>query len=283
MSERADGLGDVTRAGISSAGMRRGRSFLIVRLFSRRWILSTILVLAAMAVMARLGVWQLDRLEQRRAFNARVLAQTSQPTLVLSSETLDADLTTMEYRTVVVEGVYDHSDEVALRNQAWGNEIGVHLLTPLLIDGTDRAVLIDRGWVPVEDFSNTDWSDYAEPGLVRVTGMIRASSSRPDWGSRTDPTPAPGEGPLKLWFFANVERIAEQVSAPLLPVYVQQGPNPRGVETTLPYRALPELEITEGPHMGYALQWFTFATILGVGYLFYVRKKDISLDGQANE
>ena len=41
------------------------------RMFSRKWLLTTILVIAAMAVMARLGIWQLDRLHQRRAFNAR--------------------------------------------------------------------------------------------------------------------------------------------------------------------------------------------------------------------
>lgn len=280
MSERAERLSDVARSDVSARGRSRGRSFLLLRLFSRRWIVSTILVLAAMTVMARLGVWQLDRLEQRRAFNARVIAQTGQPLLVLSGEALDADLANMEYRAVVVEGVYDHSQEVALRNQAWGNDIGVHLLTPLIIDGSDRAVLVDRGWVPVEDFTNTDWSQYAEPGKVRVSGMIRASSSRPDWGSRTDPTPSPGEGPLKLWYFANVAQIAEQVSVPLLPVYIQQEPVTNNADLSLPFRALPELDITEGPHMGYALQWFTFATILGVGYLFYVRKKELSMVGR---
>ena len=51
------------------------------RMFSRKWLLTTILVIAAMAVMARLGIWQLDRLHQRRAFNARVSAQIDRPPL----------------------------------------------------------------------------------------------------------------------------------------------------------------------------------------------------------
>ena len=45
---------------------------MIRKMFSRKWILATLLVLAAMGVMIRLGIWQLDRLEKRRAFNARV-------------------------------------------------------------------------------------------------------------------------------------------------------------------------------------------------------------------
>jgi surfeit locus 1 family protein len=39
----------------------------------------------------------------------------------------------------------------------------------------------------------------------------------------------------------------------------------------IPYQ--PAIELTEGPHFGYALQWFTFATILLVGYPFYLRKQ----------
>ncbi len=50
-------------------------------MFSRRWFLATILVVVGVAVNIRLGIWQLDRLEQRRAFNTRVLAQINQPLL----------------------------------------------------------------------------------------------------------------------------------------------------------------------------------------------------------
>ena len=60
---------------------------------SRRWIIATILVIAAMGVMIRLGIWQLDRLDGRRAFNARVLAQTSQPILFLDGKPVEGDMT----------------------------------------------------------------------------------------------------------------------------------------------------------------------------------------------
>ncbi len=39
----------------------------------------------------------------------------------------------------------------------------------------------------------------------------------------------------------------------------------------MPYREVKLPDITEGPHMGYALQWFAFAAILGGGYPFFVR------------
>ena len=263
MSAQSERLSDVPRRPSADARPKP----LVLRMFSRRWILSTLLVIAAMAVMIRLGIWQLDRLEKRRQFNARVLAQVNQPPLVLTGQALGADLASMEYRTVTVEGEYDHTQEVALRNQAWNDQIGVHLLTPLKIAGSDQAVLVDRGWVPVQDFNSHDWSQYTEPGEVRVTGVIRASSSTPDFGKRADPP-----GRLDVWNFANVQRIAEQVSYPLLSIYIQQAPDPSW--SSLPHRSQPELDLTEGPHLGYAFQWFTFAAILGLGYPFFIRRQE---------
>ena len=101
-----------------------------------RWILTTLLVMAGVAVLIRLGIWQLDRLQTRRAFNARVTAQINQPTLDLNLAPGIPDLNMMEYRKVTVTGEYDFADQVALRNQAWQDQPGVHLLTPLKIAGS---------------------------------------------------------------------------------------------------------------------------------------------------
>jgi len=259
-------------AGRAAPQMRGPESqALPLRMLSPRWRLATILVLIGVALTVRLGIWQLDRLERRREFNSRVLAQVSQPALELSGAALRSDLSAMDYRSVVVRGVYDHSQEVALRNQAWGNQWGVHLLTPLRIEASDQYILVDRGWVPAEDFQYGSWEQYAEPGLVEVRGVIRRSQSKPDFGRRADPIPPAGER-LEAWFFANVGGIARQTPYPLLPVYVQQAPDPSW--DGLPYRAQPDLDLSEGPHLSYALQWFSFAVILGIGYPFFIRRQE---------
>ena len=46
-------------------------------LFKRRWILTTLLVAVAAAVMVRLGFWQLARLAGKRAYSAQVTAAQS--------------------------------------------------------------------------------------------------------------------------------------------------------------------------------------------------------------
>ena len=99
-----------------------------------------------------------------------------------------------------------------------------------------------------------------------------------DFGSRSDPTPAPGDAPLTAWNFVNVEALQNQISYKLMSAYIQQAPDLS--HTNLPYRTQPDVEISEGPHMGYAIQWFTFATVLVLGYPFFIRwqeenRKDI--------
>jgi surfeit locus 1 family protein len=249
-------------------------------IFSRQWILATILVLLAVGVMVRLGYWQLERLDQRRAFNARVQAQLDQAPLELNQELAESslarvaeDISRMEYRSLEVWGVFDSENEVALLNQAWENRLGVRLLTPLLIEGSEAVILVDRGWVPHEDYKEGLLDRYQEPGEVVVSGVIRNSQTRPDIGWRRDPAPAPGER-LPAVYLANVERIQKQVPYPLLPVYVQRSPAP-GAEGP-PHRAPLSLELTEGSHLGYAIQWFVFAAILFFGYPFFVKREQDS-------
>lgn len=243
-------------------------------LFNRHWIKTTILVIAAITVMVRLGIWQLDRLGQRRAFNARVEAQLNQPVLDLSNSGASVDLENMEYRTVVVRGIFEHEYQVVLRNQIWKSQLGVHLLTPLLIEGSDRVVLVDRGWVPFEAFTDGKLDQFDEPGFIEVRGMIRRSQPVAEIGGRTDQIPGPGEEPLLAWNLVNVAGIASQTPYDFLPVYIQQAPDPGW--TDLPYRTLPNLELTEGPHLGYAIQWFLFCLILAIGYPLYVRREELA-------
>ena len=237
---------------------------------SRQWLLATALVLAGGALCVRLGIWQLDRLEQRRAFNAHVESMWAADPLTIDGQ-LSRDLTTMEYRAVTVSGTYDFENQIALRNRYHGDEYGYHLLTPLVLDD-GSAVLVERGWIPADGNSApADWRKYDEPGWVTVEGQIRLGQTKPDLGGVPDPTLVPGQTRLDFWNIVNIERIRAQVPYPLLDIFVQ--PNVDMDDTVPPIPYQPEIELTEGQHFGYALQWFTYATILVLGYPFYVRRQ----------
>jgi len=251
-------------------------------LFSRRWFQLTLIVLAALAVLVRLGFWQLDRLAQRRTFNERVLEQKRLPALELTGAALAADLETMEYRVVVVTGEFDPAYQVALRNQAYHMNLGGRLLNPLRIQGSEWLVLVDRGWIPQDDLLSGRWERFDEPGVIQVRGQIRRAQSEPDLGALNDPIPAAGEAPLRIWNLANVPAIAGQTPYSLLPVYIQRLPDPQNPPPVVvqseamraPYPEEPALDLSEGNHESYALQWFSFAAILAVGYPFYVLREE---------
>lgn len=251
---------------------------MLARLFSRRWLLTTLLVLVAAAVMARLGIWQLDRLAQRRVFNERVIAQQEAAPLTLDEANLDSDLYSMEYRRVTVTGRWHPQDEIVLRNQVWidqqGSHLGVKLYTPLLIEGTQTAILVERGWIPDENAALPEREVYADPGVVTVTGQLRRAETDFGLGTslRPDPTLAPGEERLEVWNNLDLERVAQQSSVQLLPAYLQIVPE--GIQSEPPFARPPQLDLSEGSHLGYAVQWFSFAVILLAGYPFFARRQD---------
>jgi surfeit locus 1 family protein len=241
------------------------------RLLTPRWVITTLLAAAAVAGMIRLGIWQLDRLEQRREFNSRVTAQMEAPALSLPDQ-LPQDVSSlynMEYREVSTSGEYDFQHEVLLRNQAWEGQPGYHLITPLRLSGTPNAILVDRGFVTLEEGKPEARAKYIQDGPVHVSGILRRPVI-PRYFGVPDPTLAPGETRLDAWNAIRLDRIQEQTGYPLLPVYLLAAPDP--AHQGPPYSSLEEPDLSEGPHMGYALQWFSFAGVLVIGYPFFLRK-----------
>ena len=238
------------------------------KMFSRAWLITTLLVFLGTAFCIRMGIWQLDRLKQRRAFNAQVISMRAEELLDLN-QNLPADISSMEWRAVTVTGEYDFENQVALRNQYYGDQYGYHLITPLLFSG--GAVLVDRGWISADGNAAAKrdaWRKYDETGQVTVTGQIRLGQAKPAFGGVADAE----TGQLEVWNNLNVVRISEQSPYPILSVYVQ--PNEIKNDTVPPIPFQPVVELSEGSHFGYALQWFSFATILFVGYPFYLRKQE---------
>jgi surfeit locus 1 family protein len=242
---------------------------LLLKMFQRKWLITTLLVFAGMALCIRLGIWQLDRLAQRRVFNAQFESARTQPVLDLNQKQPD-DINSMEWRPVKVTGEYDFDNQVAIRNQYYESQYGYHLMTPLRFNG--EAILVDRGWIPAEGNSApSDWRKYDEPRTVNVSGQLRLGRGKPAFGGVADTLPENG-AKLEVWNNADLAHMASQMPYPILPVYIQ--PTSDSSDTEPPIPSQPEVDITEGPHLGYALQWFTFATILFVGYPFYLRKQE---------
>ena len=230
----------------------------------RPWLSTLLVVLIAAMVwsMVALGFWQLDRLRQRRALNERIAA-------LLTAAPVDLNQTPLpdlpEYQPVRLRGTYDFGQEIVLRNRAHQGSPGLRVLTPLRLTSTDAAVLVDRGWIPYEQAAPADRAVYQRPeGEVVVDGIVRPQQKRAYAFLPADP-PLSAELPrVDAWFRVDVDQIQDQVPYTLLPYFVEaaEGANPQ----RLPISGY-EIDLTEGSHLGYAIQWFAFAAILLGGSL----------------
>ena len=244
--------------------------------FSRRAGLTTLLVLAATAVLVRLGIWQLDRFTQHQAFNAHLKVVRAAPVLVLSENLSSLDLTQMEYRAVMATGKFDYDHQVAIRNQvwtqSWGDDIGFSLLTPLVLSN-GQAVWVERGWIPSQYNTPGVWRQFDEPGVMLVEGILRLPLKKGEMGGGVpDPTLAPGQTRLDFWNYVHIERLQRQVPYLTLPIYIQQ--TVADSPTSLPYRYQPVLDSNDSPHLGYAMMWFFYAILLCAGYPIYLARQE---------
>ncbi|MGE5226285.1 MAG: SURF1 family protein [Planctomycetaceae bacterium] len=229
----------------------------------RRVILLLVAIVVA-ATCVRLGLWQLSRLHGRRQVNAVIAANFAQPPRPLQDLMAHTDPASLGYRQAEVRGTYDPAHEVILfgRSSAEGRS-GNQVLTPLVMnDGT--TILVNRGWVPPQDVTTPLTGEAAAPtGPVDVSGILFPPDARTP--------PAPGATPSPVVTIVNLEQLSAQMPHPLLPVYLllqhQQPAQPGPLPEPPP---MPVLD--DGPHLSYALQWFSFATIALVGYVVLVRR-----------
>lgn len=208
------------------------------------------IALGAAGVCVRLGIWQLHRLAERRARNAVVQAARDLPPVEITSAHIAPD--SIHNRRVHVRGVYDFARERTWPGRSFEEVPGVALLTPLkLPDGS--AVFVDRGFAPAPDAMHVrNQQDYREPppDSADVTGLaLTAPRGRGD----VDPS-----------------RLTDSLPYPVAPWVVLELAR-KGEVSPRVFRWQPE-PLDNGPHLLYAIQWFSFATIALVGTFFLVRK-----------
>lgn len=210
-----------------------------------------IILIGIAAVVAftcvRLGFWQLNRLHGRRDVNAMLEARGAEAPAPITSLRADE----MPYRHVTITGTYDPAHEQILSSRSQNGDPGNHVLTPLVLDD-GNAVIVDRGWIPLETTTPPVGGTAAAPtGRVTVTGLALP----PDDVS----VPPVNSSPAIV---TRIDLGRGDLPYRLLPVYVL-------LQGQRPPQAQPEIVappgFDNGPHLSYAVQWFSFATIAVVG------------------
>ncbi|HEY5546715.1 MAG TPA: SURF1 family protein [Gemmatimonadaceae bacterium] len=212
----------------------------------------------------RLGFWQLERLSERRASNALVMARLAEAAVPLQRLPHNS---TVRFRRATARGTYDFENEFVVTSRSRHGSPGVHVITPLRMSTNDTALLVNRGWAYSPDGMRVDLALFREDSIAVVDGFVEEYSA--------------AEGPVAT---PSVERavrrldrdsIAARVPYPLAAmVLVQQldSGEATAVDRGTPVRVEPP-PLDEGPHRAYAIQWFAFA-IVGIVGTFLVLQRD---------
>ncbi|MEJ1157763.1 SURF1 family protein [Prosthecomicrobium sp. N25] len=239
----------------------------------RRLLWPTVATAIALAILAALGTWQLQRLAWKEALVARVAERTRLPPIPLPPEAVwsAVDGETNDYTPVTVEGRFLHDKEVHVfhslsspKGRLGGQ--GFFVMTPLQRpDGT--VVIVNRGFVPLDRKDPKTRAEGQIPGETTVTGLLR----RPEEPNAFTPADDPAKN---VWFTRDAKRIAAAVGldpARIFPLTLDAaavpappGGLPQGGETTMAF---------PNNHLQYAVTWYGLAlTLVGV-YIAFARAR----------
>lgn len=208
------------------------------------------LMLFAIATFVALGIWQVERLYWKRDLITRV-DQRIHAAPVPAPEGAAIDATADEYLRVTATGTFDNSKETLVYAST---ELGpgYWVMTPLrLEDG--NAILINRGFVPLEKRDPKMRTEGQLSGLVNITGLLRPTEPKGSLLQSNDPKTG-------WWYSRDVAAIAADKGIGKIEPYfidADEAPNPGGV----PVGGLTRV-VFPNSHLSYAITWFAMALMV---------------------
>ena len=213
--------------------------------------LKTLVALLLILLCLWAAQWQYHRGVDRHARNNLIVEQSQLPAVELGE--LTGNIDSFEWRTISIQGVFDDKNQILLRNRYSEGVYGFEQLTLFVFD--QRKIWVDRGWIKAgSNATIPPQLQQTNDENVRITGRLRLDSSLPqgkffavannaqrDLVSQLDAR----KGIQTEDFYIDLISVSDTAMNPDVPV------------------ELPEL--SDGPHMAYALQWIFFAALVIYG------------------
>jgi surfeit locus 1 family protein len=223
--------------------------------------------LCLLPLLLTLGFWQLDRAKQKQSIIDLQTQRQSTETISFTAS-LPENSDDFLYKHIKAEGQYDGQHQYLLDNQISKGRAGYFVFSPFRLKNQDKAILVNRGWIPLGQH-RSDFPDVSiENNETTLTGRINRF---PTVGLKL----AGAEIPTKSWpalvqvIDANV--LAEQLGYSLLSFQVELD---KAADNGFDREWREPLVMTPEKHIGYAVQWFLLALTLTVLFAKYGFKKD---------
>jgi len=221
--------------------------------------------LCVFSLLMSLGFWQLDRSNQKREFlNLEEQARAAEVLTFFTALPDHADK--LRFKTVVVEGRYDSNHQFLLDNQIIEGKVGYFVLTPFLLKGQEKAILVNRGWVPLGADRSILPTISLDQGLVNIKGRI---NNFPSVGIKLAGAERPSDSWPSIVQVVNSDIVGKKLGYSLLDFQLELNKDmPDGFkrEWHAPVVMLPE------QHVAYAVQWFLLALTLTIIFIWYSLK-----------
>ncbi len=244
---------------------------------------ASVAALAVVLVGLALGLWQLRRADEKAALQSAQDRAAAEPARDLAGGTGAPGLAAggslpapaaVDGRLVQLSGEFDSSRTIYLDNRTRTGVAGMHVLTPVKLDRSDRRVLVLRGWVARDPADRNRLPAVPTPaGTVRIAGMAVAELQQPMMLG-DEPVPGPTD---RLWQRFTYEKFAHWSGYAPYPVIVRQTVEPDYQDGLARDWNRPGVSVDK--HLGYAFQWFalTAAAILTWLALLWRRRRSVDV------
>lgn len=222
------------------------------------WLI-TMAALIGIVLTLALGRWQLSRAAQKEDLQAAIIVQ-SQRTVLDNAALINSVINAVSpldsvHRTVKLRGTWVASKTVFLDNRQMNAKPGFYVVTPMLLENTDRAVLVQRGWIGRNFNDRERLPDVLTAGgIIEILGRIAPSPPKLfELGEA-------GAGRIRQNL--DIEHFKAETGLPLFPISILQS----GAANDGLLRDWPVAAATAGKNYGYAFQWFGLCLLITLLY-----------------
>ncbi|MDD5460421.1 MAG: SURF1 family protein [Methylococcales bacterium] len=227
----------------------------------------TLAYLCLLPLLIALGIWQLGRAEEKRAFLEKQEQALASEVIELSAAA-DIDADAARYKKAKIVGRYDLTHQFLIDNQISEGKVGYFVLTPLLLQGEDKAVLVNRGWIPINKDRTILPDITIKEQQAVVTGRI---NHFPVVGIKIPGAEIPTDNWPSVVQVVDSQVLAKKLNYSLFPFQIELDKDaPEGYKREWRTNTimLPE------QHTAYAMQWFALALTLSLLFFWYSCRKN---------
>ena len=173
-------------------------------------------------LMFRASYWQADKHEKKIAYIEVLETRLKSPPEPITnySEIPTTDWPSLVHRRLSVSCRYDYEHEMILRNRRYQEKPGAFVITPCIIDSSNKAVLVNRGFVSYTFMNQEARKKIQRPQGAEFLGLVKENMTRKMFSPK-DPEAGPNKPWIDAWLRIDTAAIQRQIPYPILPIYLE--------------------------------------------------------------